>query len=92
MPPWRGAARSEHERGLSIQEVDTIEQWVREGAVAGDPKDAPPPAYEDEARARQAALGIHEVVVTEIRMRPRGEIAQEVSDFAQPAGCAKRKK
>jgi hypothetical protein len=56
MPPWRGAMPFEHQRELSLQEVDTIEQWVREGAVAGDPKDAPPPIYEDEARARRAAL------------------------------------
>ena len=57
MPPWRGAIPLEHERGLSLQEIDTIEQWVREGAVAGDPNDAPPPVYEDEAAARRAALG-----------------------------------
>lgn len=49
MPPWRGAMPFEHERGLSLQEIDTIEQWVSEGAVAGDPREAPPPAYQDEA-------------------------------------------
>ncbi|HEY7387533.1 MAG TPA: cytochrome c [Bryobacteraceae bacterium] len=56
MPPWIGAMPFEHERGLSLQEIDTIEQWVREGAIPGDPKDAPPPVFEDEARARRAAL------------------------------------
>jgi hypothetical protein len=49
MPPWRGAMPFEHERGLSLQEIDTIVQWVREGAVAGDPREAPPPAYPEEA-------------------------------------------
>ena len=52
MPPWRGAMPFEHQRGLTLQEIDTIEQRGREGAVAGDPRDAPPPAYEDEGGPR----------------------------------------
>jgi mono/diheme cytochrome c family protein len=60
MPPWGGGVPFRHVPVLSIQEVDTIVEWVREGAVAGDPKDAPPPAFEDEAKARRAGFGPYE--------------------------------
>jgi hypothetical protein len=50
MPPWSPGARylsfTQH-RLLSDRETDTIVRWVEEGATAGDPKDAPPPLYED---------------------------------------------
>jgi hypothetical protein len=47
MPPW-GASEKFHgvfrnERSLTRQEIDTIVQWVKTGAAAGDPADAPPP-------------------------------------------------
>ena len=47
MPPW-GASEKFHgvfrnERSLTPQEIDTIVQWVKTGAAAGDPADAPPP-------------------------------------------------
>jgi hypothetical protein len=32
---------------LSDRETETIVRWVENGALAGDPKDAPPPLYED---------------------------------------------
>ena len=37
---------TEH-RGLTAREVDTIVTWVEEGALPGDPRDAPPPLYVD---------------------------------------------
>jgi len=50
MPPWSPGARylsfTEH-RILSDRETETIVRWVDGGALAGDPKDAPPPLYED---------------------------------------------
>ena len=50
MPPWSPGARylsfSPH-RLLTDSETDTIVRWVESGALAGDPKDAPPPLYED---------------------------------------------
>ena len=61
MPPWSGAVASQQPM-LSNREVTTLVQWVDEGAVAGDPRDAPPPAFEEEARllvlrARTQRLG-----------------------------------
>jgi hypothetical protein len=37
---------AEH-RGLTAREIDTIVTWVEEGALPGDPHDAPPPFYVD---------------------------------------------
>jgi len=37
---------TEH-RGLTAREADTIVTWVEEGALPGDPRDAPPPLYVD---------------------------------------------
>jgi hypothetical protein len=37
---------TEH-HGLTPREVDTIVTWVEEGALAGDPRDAPSPFYVD---------------------------------------------
>ncbi len=51
MPPW-GAAPSEsckplrpfkYDNSLSEQQIATLATWHKEGAVEGDPKDAPPP-------------------------------------------------
>ena len=45
MPPWHAneqhAGTFEGERGLTQQEIDTIVAWVEQGAVRGNPKDAP---------------------------------------------------
>ena len=50
MPPWSPGVRylsfTTH-RLLTDRETDTIVKWVEEGAIAGDPKDAPPPLYDD---------------------------------------------
>jgi hypothetical protein len=48
MPPWttKGPQASEH--ALSLGEVDILLIWIDEGAVEGDPKDAPPPAFPEE--------------------------------------------
>jgi len=56
MPPWNGSAAGERKNFsfLSTREVDTVLRWVDEGAVAGDPMDAPPPAFSEEAEARLA--------------------------------------
>ena len=37
---------TEH-RGLTAREIDTIVTWVEEGALPGDPRDAPLPLYVD---------------------------------------------
>jgi hypothetical protein len=50
MPPWSPGARylsfTEH-RALTDRETDTIVKWVDDGALPGEPRDAPPPLYED---------------------------------------------
>ena len=46
MPPWLANPKYGHfnnDRSLSQTEIDTIVAWVDNGALAGDPKDAPPP-------------------------------------------------
>jgi len=54
MPPlWSEDVRhSPHERGggLTPHEIYTIVRWAEEGAVEGDPHDAPPPLYFEQAR------------------------------------------
>ncbi len=45
MPPWFASAPKgvfENERGLTIDEISTIVNWVEAGAPAGDTADAPP--------------------------------------------------
>ena len=53
MPPWLAekqyAPVADHSK-LKLNEIETIVRWVDEGAPAGDPKDAPPPAYLQEGR------------------------------------------
>jgi len=60
MPPWSGALRDGRDHTLSLREMDTLLRWVDEGALEGDPKDAPPPAFAEEARL--------------VRYRPRAEV------------------
>lgn len=52
-PPWTEESvlvpRTNH-GGLTVQEVHTIIAWVEQGAVEGDPHDAPPPLYFYQAR------------------------------------------
>lgn len=46
MPPWFADPQYGHfsnDRSLKQEEIDTIVQWVDNGAVKGDPNDAPPP-------------------------------------------------
>ena len=46
MPPWFAEAsvgRFHNDPSLSQREIDTLVRWTEGGAVAGDPKDAPPP-------------------------------------------------
>jgi hypothetical protein len=52
MPPWSGGSLVSfgQDHVLSQSEVDTIVQWVEGGAIAGNAKEAPPPAYPEEAR------------------------------------------
>jgi len=50
MPPWSPGAHylsfTTH-RILTDREIETLVKWVDDGALPGDPKDAPPPLYED---------------------------------------------
>ena len=50
MPPWSPGARylsfTTH-RVLTDRETEIIVKWVDGGALPGNPKDAPPPMYED---------------------------------------------
>ena len=52
MPPWPpepGYGEFSNERLLSNQQIDLIQQWVRQGATEGDPGDGPtPPTWSDE--------------------------------------------
>ncbi len=46
MPPWfadPAHGQFANDRSLSQQDIETIAQWADEGALEGDPKDAPPP-------------------------------------------------
>jgi hypothetical protein len=46
MPPWHADPQYGHfvnDRSLPARDIETISAWVDAGAVAGDPKDAPPP-------------------------------------------------
>ena len=59
MPPWLAERQfvptaAGHGR-LTLRDIETIVRWVEEGALAGDPKDAPPPAYLQEGRHRDPA-------------------------------------
>jgi hypothetical protein len=56
MPLGIGAVPLHREHPLSMRDIDTIVAWVDGGAVAGDPKDAPPPAYPEEATLPQLRL------------------------------------
>src|SRR5882672_3233590 len=46
MPPWKpepGKGDFEGERRLTAVELSRIQQWIRDGALQGDPSDLPPP-------------------------------------------------
>ena len=46
MPPWFADPQFGHfsnDRSLKQADIDTIVQWVDNGALQGDPNDAPPP-------------------------------------------------
>ena len=55
MPPWFSESpflpTSTHAQ-LSLRDIDTITRWVEQGAPAGNPKDAPAPAYVQETERR----------------------------------------
>jgi tetratricopeptide (TPR) repeat protein len=45
MPPWKpdpGVVRFAGERRLAQQDIDRLQQWVRDGSTQGDPRDLPP--------------------------------------------------
>jgi len=52
MPPWLpedGHIQFEEERHLTDQQIQLIQDWVKQGAVAGQPSDAPPaPKFQSE--------------------------------------------
>ena len=54
MPLWSGGVLDHRGHPLSMREIDTLVRWVDEGAIAGDPKEAPPPVYFEEALLRPA--------------------------------------
>jgi hypothetical protein len=46
MPPWHaapGCADYRNDPTLPPQEIATVQRWIAEGAVEGDPRDLPPP-------------------------------------------------
>src|SRR5690348_17946367 len=49
MPPWspgvHNLSLSTH-RMLTPEETETLVKWVDQGALPGDPRDAPPPLYD----------------------------------------------
>ncbi len=48
MPPWlpeSGHGEFQEERRLTDDQIRTIAEWVRQGAPAGSPQDAPPPPH-----------------------------------------------
>jgi Flp pilus assembly protein TadD/mono/diheme cytochrome c family protein len=48
MPPWLpepGHGEFQEERRLTEDQIRTIAEWVRQGAPAGSPEDAPPPPH-----------------------------------------------
>ena len=57
MPPSWGAEERwlpmENHGRLTAREISTIAAWVEQGAVAGDPQDAPPPFGFDRARQKE---------------------------------------
>jgi hypothetical protein len=57
MPPWSGRAipASVRDHAMSLNDVEILVLWVEQGALAGDPKDAPPPTYFEEARLRRVS-------------------------------------
>jgi len=60
MPPWfaeQPYVLTATHGGLKTTDVDTIVKWVEQGAPAGDPRDAPPPAYYQQTRFVQARAG-----------------------------------
>jgi hypothetical protein len=55
MPLWSAGVLDHRGHPLSMPEIDTLVQWADEGAIAGDPKDAPPPAYFEETVLQSGA-------------------------------------
>jgi hypothetical protein len=56
MPPWSPGARylslTPH-RMLTDRETDLLVRWVDGGALEGNPKDAPPPLFDDITQLQQ---------------------------------------
>jgi hypothetical protein len=48
MPPWNPVTPGQGDHRLSNSEAGTLIRWVDEGALEGDPKDMPPPAFLEE--------------------------------------------
>jgi hypothetical protein len=52
MPPWSAAGTpgpAQRNHALSERDINTLVLWANEGALEGNPKDAPPPAFPEEA-------------------------------------------
>jgi hypothetical protein len=50
MPPWSLSGPGRRDHVLSLRDADTLIRWVDQGALEGDPQDAPAPAYVEETR------------------------------------------
>ena len=88
MPPWAADPRYGHfrnERRLTAQDIATLAAWVDGGALAGDPKDAPP------ARTWNEGWTIPpDVVVTlpePVQVPAKGTV--ELTDILVPTGFTK---
>lgn len=83
MPPWDATKEFngvfKNERTLTDEQVQTIETWVRTGAVAGNPADAPPPVEHEVTNGWN--IGEPDLI---IYMPERYWVADEVEDI-QPS-------
>jgi hypothetical protein len=48
MPPWTATGPGASDHALSMGEADSLLRWVDGGALEGDPRDSPPPAFLEE--------------------------------------------
>ena len=91
MPPWFAdphVGKFANDRSLSQAEIETLVRWADGGAVAGDPKDTPPPR----AFADEWTIGKPDLVLdlgVDFPVPPQGTI--EYTYFVVPTGFTEDK-